>query len=93
MKRRVYDLYCGLGGWSRGFIAEGYEAIGFDIERHQYGEKRYPGQLVLQDARTLHGSQFRDGAAIVASPPLSALLQNGDAVFTRETGSCGDSRG
>ncbi|HKS96738.1 MAG TPA: hypothetical protein VJV74_11495 [Terriglobia bacterium] len=101
------DLFCGLGGWSEGFLAEGYGVIGFDIERHRYParaidsteikaggidfnrhdsfngttEKRlrsapltggwdeYPGQLVLQDVLTIHGSQFRDAACIVASPP------------------------
>jgi site-specific DNA-cytosine methylase len=31
--------------------------------------KYYPAQLVLQDVLTLHGSQFRDAAVIVASPP------------------------
>ena len=30
---------------------------------------KYPAQLVLQDVLTLHGSQFRDAALIVASPP------------------------
>ena len=50
-------------------MAEGFECIGFDIERHNYGAGGYPGQLVLQDALTLHGSQFRDAACIVASPP------------------------
>lgn len=32
---RIYgiDLYCGLGGWAEGFLAEGYRVIGFDIER------------------------------------------------------------
>lgn len=68
-KPLVIDLFCGLGGWSKGFLSEGWEAVGFDIERHQYGEKRYPAQLVLQDVLTLHGRQFRDAAAIVASPP------------------------
>ena len=43
--------------------------IGFDIERHVYGEHRYPAQLVVQDVLTLHGSQFRDADLIVASPP------------------------
>src|SRR5205823_13307249 len=66
------DIYAGLGGWAHGFLAEGYRVIGFDIERHVYGDKRYPGQLVLQDARTLHGSQFKDAAIIVASPPCQA---------------------
>lgn len=65
------DLYCGLGGWAEGFLAEGYDVIGFDIERHDYGTGGYQGQLVLQDVLTLHGSQFRDAAVIVASPPCT----------------------
>ena len=72
MKPLAIDLYCGLGGWAEGFLAEGYDVIGFDIERHNYGAGGYPGQLVLQDALTLHGSQFRDAAWIVASPPCQA---------------------
>jgi len=63
------DLFCGLGGWTEGLIAEGYDVIGFDIERHQYGDHLYPAQLVIQDVLTLHGSQFRDADLIVASPP------------------------
>jgi len=66
----VIDLFCGLGGWSKGFLAEGWDAIGFDIERHSYGGKCYPAQLVLQDVLTLDGRQFRGRAQmIVASPP------------------------
>ena len=63
------DLFCGLGGWTEGLLAEGYYVVGFDIERHDYGTGGYPAQLVLQDALTLHGSQFKDAALIVASPP------------------------
>lgn len=63
------DLFCGLGGWSDGLLAEGYDCIGFDIERHAYGEHKYPAQLVIQDVLTLHGSQFKTAAVIVASPP------------------------
>jgi C-5 cytosine-specific DNA methylase len=58
------DLFCGLGGWAEGLLAEGYTVIGFDIER-----RPYPAQLVLQDVRTLDGSQFRNADLIVASPP------------------------
>lgn len=63
------DLFCGLGGWAHGFLAEGYRVIGFDTIRHDYGTGTYPGDLVIQDCRTLHGSQFKNAAVIVASPP------------------------
>lgn len=63
------DLYCGLGGWSEGLLAEGWDVIGFDIEAHVYGAHRYPAQLVVQDVLTLNGAQFRDAGLIVASPP------------------------
>lgn len=113
MKPIAIDLFCGLGGWAEGFLAEGYDVIGFDNERHRYpamvgmpseglkvpgnnsamqwkdrpiarlkdahrqgqvieGWHEYPGQLVLQDVLTLHGSQFRNAAVIVASPPCQA---------------------
>lgn len=63
------DLFCGLGGWTEGLLAEGWEIVGFDIERHVYGEHCYPAQLVVQDILTLHGSQFCGADLIVASPP------------------------
>ena len=66
------DLFCGLGGWTDGLLAEGFDVIGFDIERHVYGQERYPAQLVLQDVMTLHGRQFRAADLIVASPPCQA---------------------
>ena len=66
------DLFCGLGGWTEGLLSEGYDVVGFDNERHVYGDQRYPAQLVLQDVLTLHGSQFRNAALIVASPPCQA---------------------
>ena len=68
-KLLAIDLFCGLGGWTESLLAEGWGVIGFDIEQHEYGEHRYPGSLVIQDVRTLHGSQFKDAALIVASPP------------------------
>lgn len=66
------DLFCGLGGWTEGLLAEGYCVVGFDIERHRYGDAKYPAQLVLQDVLTMHGSQFKDASLIVASPPCQA---------------------
>ena len=66
------DLFCGLGGWTEGLLAEGYRVVGFDNERHSYGDAHYPAQLVIQDVLTLHGSQFKGEALIVASPPCQA---------------------
>jgi hypothetical protein len=64
VKPLCIDLFCGLGGWADGFLAEGYRVIGFDIVL-----RPYPGQLVVQDVMTLDGSRFRDAVVIVASPP------------------------
>jgi len=66
------DLFCGLGGWTEGLLAEGYTVIGFDLERHAYGDAKYPAQLVLQDVLTIHGAQFASADLIVASPPCQA---------------------
>jgi hypothetical protein len=66
------DLFCGLGGWAEGLLAEGYDVMGFDVEQHDYGTGGYPGQLVLQDVLTLDGAQFRNAAVIMASPPCQA---------------------
>ena len=59
------DLFCGLGGWTDGFLAEGWRVIGFDIVC-----RPYPSDLVLQDVRTIDGKRLRGRASmIVASPP------------------------
>lgn len=71
MKPLCIDLFCGLGGWADGFLAEGYDVVGFDngsTAPYAMGAK-YPGWLVIQDVLTLHGSQFRNADVIVASPP------------------------
>jgi hypothetical protein len=69
VKPICYDLYCGLGGWSDGFIAEGYQVVGFDIERHDYGTGGYSGELRIRDVRSIHGSELKDAACIVGSSP------------------------
>jgi len=64
-----YDGYCVLGGWSEGFLSEGYRCVGFDIEAHDYGTGGYPGELILRDMRQVHGSELKDAACLVFSPP------------------------
>ncbi len=61
------DLFCGLFGWSAGFVAEGWRCVGFDIAK--MGPVPEGCKLVIQDVLTIHGSQFKDAAVIVASPP------------------------
>jgi hypothetical protein len=69
VRPKVIDLYCGLGGWSEGFLSEGYECHGYDIEAHDYGTGGYPGTLHIRDVRSIHGSEFKDAACIVGSSP------------------------
>lgn len=70
-KPRAIDLFCGLGGWTEGLLAAGYDVTGYDIEAHEYDGERYPARLVLQDVLTLDGAQFADADLIVASPPCT----------------------
>jgi hypothetical protein len=89
------DLFCGLGGWTEGLLAAGYDVIGFDNERHEYGEHRYPAQLVLQDVRAIDGSRFAGAALIVASPPCQefsymAMPWKRAKMIARALRGCGD---
>lgn len=63
------DLCCGLGGWTEGLLAEGWRVRGYDIEAHEYGDERYPAELVLRNVLEMHGSELADADLIVASPP------------------------
>jgi hypothetical protein len=71
MKPLCIDLFCGYGGWARGFLDAGYRVIGFDIEPRC--AKRYPGEFVLADVRSLDGKRFVGARMIVASPPCQGF--------------------
>ena len=67
------ELFAGKFGWGEGLVAEGYRVIGFDIVHEEWHKPIPEGcELVLQDVMTLHGSQFKAAALIVASPPCQA---------------------
>lgn len=68
-KPLAIDLFCGLGGWTDGLLAEGWRVRGYDIEAHEYGDERYPAELVLQDVLAIDGADLADAHLIVASPP------------------------
>ena len=70
-KPLAIDLCCGLGGWTEGLMAEGWRTRGYDIEAHEYGDERYPGELVLKSIMDLDGAECADADLIVASPPCT----------------------
>ncbi len=73
MKPLAIELFAGKFGWGKGFVAEGWRVIGFDIVHEEWHRPVPPGcELILQHVLTLHGSQFAEAAAIVASPPCQA---------------------
>jgi hypothetical protein len=65
------DLCCGLGGWTDGLLSEGWRVRGYDIEAHEYGDDRYPAELVIRNVLDMHGSEIADAELIVASPPCT----------------------
>lgn len=68
MSPLAIDLFCGMGGWTRGLQAAGWDVIGFDIAADL--TRDYPGHLVLQDVATISGYPMRGKVdLIVASPP------------------------
>lgn len=75
MRPIVYDLFTGLHGWLEAFLAEGYRCIGYDIEDMcaSLGMPRPAGiEFRQRDVRSIHGSELKDAAVIVASPPCQA---------------------
>jgi len=64
---RVLDLFCGLGGWSDGFAAEGFEVLGVEIEPKIARLYKHP--VIVADVRTLNGEMFKGFDVIVGSPP------------------------
>lgn len=65
------DLFCGLGGWTDGLLATGWKCRGYDIEKHEYGDERYPGEFVQRDILQMHGSELKDVDLIVSSSPCT----------------------
>lgn len=71
--RRVIDLCCGLGGWTAGFLAEGFDVLGIDLVQ----ASRYPGRFLQADIRTLDGEVASGATLIVASPPCEQFSRHG----------------
>lgn len=66
MKRqpKLLDLFCGRGGWSKGFAAAGWYCIGVDWEH-----RGYPFDFILGDCREVDAELIASCDAVVMSPP------------------------
>ena len=56
------DLFCGLGGWTEGLLAEGYRVVGFDIERHRYPAREF--SLPDESAKGMRGKN-KNGTTLI----------------------------
>ena len=74
------DLCCGMGGWTEGLLAVGWEVIGFDV----IAWPGYPAPRVLQDIRTVNGRRLAGASLIVASPPCTEFSRR-DMPWLRAT--------
>ncbi len=67
MKFKLLDCFCGLGGVSEGFVAEGFECVGIEINLEI--AKLYPFKCIVSDIRDLDGLDFQGYDVIWGSPP------------------------
>ncbi len=88
----VVDLFCGLGGWAEGFLAEGYRVIGFDITRHRYpgreftvesesgksmsGKDRHGNTLMNRALESIHGFHRAPFTGVMNEYPGQLVLQD-----------------
>ena len=72
------DLFCGTGGWTDGFLAQGYEVRGYDLVRHPL----YRGEMIIGDVQEIDGRELRGARVIVASPPCQEFSRH-DLPWTR----------
>lgn len=76
MKPLALDLCCGMGGWTDGAIAAGFDVVGVDIYRH----RKYRGAFVLGDLLSpeleIFFSRFSGVVDLVlASPPCTEFAR------------------
>jgi len=77
MKPLCVDLFCGDGGWTDGFLDEGFRVVGYDV----HVRKGYRGELIRQDVSSIDGTRLSRAHVIVASPPCVGFSEGrGDKI-------------
>lgn len=61
---KALDLFCGLGGWSKGLKSQNFDVMGVDIV-----DVGYPYEIILADVTDINGHDFASYDLIVGSPP------------------------
>lgn len=69
-KPKLIDLFCGAGGWTEAFQAEGWECTGVDVE-----DKGYAGRLLKTDVRNIKPGMIESFDAVCASPPCEEFAR------------------
>jgi hypothetical protein len=72
----------GLGGWTEGFLAEGWDVIGFDIERHRY-VSRVSAKALEDGAIHIHADLDQYPAQLVLQDVLTlhgSQFRNADCI-------------
>jgi site-specific DNA-cytosine methylase len=64
---KALDLFCGLGGWSDGLAAEGFDVTGVEIEPKIAALYKHP--VIVSDVCDLNPEDFKGYDLIVGSPP------------------------
>lgn len=72
--KTVLDLFCGLGGWARGFLDEGWRVIGVDLADFSAA---YPGEFIQADILTWEDWRTCGASLVVASPPCDEFARWG----------------
>lgn len=72
MKPVALDLCCGMGGWTDGLLAVGFDVVGVDIYQHP----KYRGELEICDLMNFDESRFSGVVDfVVASPPCTEFAR------------------
>lgn len=74
-EKAMIELYCGRGGWTRGFQSHGFTCYGFDLDPKF--EDLYPGTFTRADVRKLEIGSLRKLKArvICASSPCDEFAR------------------
>ena len=75
------DLFCGLGGWTEGLLAENWRVIGFDIERHEYWGPAIPESGGRKGTKPIAKRGWTQGCAV--SLGLEGAAKRPDTQFYR----------